>query len=431
MGISRSYFGATAQQQQWTEDAINGSSFPWDRISLTVEFHFVTEEAMQGSNHFDKNRYLFGDTNYGGGVATIRIWNELDTKGLDEYEGKDFFGETIIHEIGHGLQFKYIPDQDATLVALFHDDVGRKGTPADWAPMDKPWEQRIIEAFAEFFKDVYFAGRKFDDRTDWKVDQADFVAWLNFIGDLFGGPEEHQQLTVLGDILGDYNLGSWASVPPAPGNIYGISGSEPGQPVFVGGVPVAYDYVILANIQEAGAYYIPWWAIYPFVHFWPLLDNPRHWKLSLLIHGGYVGPFTEENPGGVPPDPGLRLAHFQFGPVDTDIFFGDLVNVVLDPFTATYNGEFPIPDVDAQAIAETSMSSGTPFFDYRDYGGGAGFNDNASSPFRSLTMRWEWDVGSAPANLAPWPYAPHEYNIGTPDHGHILHHRPVTGHGIS
>lgn len=448
MSLARSYVGATAQQQQWTEDAINGSSFPWDRIALTVEFHFVPEADFAGSGHFDKNRYVFGDTHLESGTAIIRIWDQLDTKGLDEYEGKDFFGETVIHELGHGLQFTYIntngtvgdgPDT-ATLVGLFHDDLGRRGTVADWDPSSKLWEQRIIEAFAEFFKDVFFDGRKFDDRTDWRVDEADFLAWINFVGDHMcagGGGGGYEQVGT-SNFPGQHNLhqltnGRYYSRLDA-GNTFGPTNFTP------------------SNIAPG-----PWYAVLP--HLYPLTrirDNVALFGIldPDTVYWGYFGgsgdpaTMTDAVGGQAWTDWPDTLGTFDFHLADDLGTIGD-ATITIDPAMSSPDAIVLSIDPGARVPISgfASVSAKVPDGDWQEapFTPFAGLHigewdtlHNFVGPAGPFTVPFEFGGGVlAPVKgacdplQAKWPYVPHEYDIGSPDHGHILHHRPITGHGIS
>lgn len=182
----------TAQQKQWTQEAINRSRFPFNAAAINVTVLTVAEPPCPG--HSD---YMCTETD-GAGNASVYIRQGADQltspinagafSGVDELQR--FFEESIIHEIvGHGFTFNHLvhTDTDRTTIAGWfrRNDTAQQtvGTLADWNPADKPWEDRIQEGVAEFLKDVYLAEqyREFENRTHWDFQEQFFPELLTLI----------------------------------------------------------------------------------------------------------------------------------------------------------------------------------------------------------------------------------------------------------
>lgn len=408
--------GGTDQQRQWFNDAtdeMTREQFPFDNFATDVTVTWVAESVLQNESH-SYGRFTFALTRYNGGTdtATLQIFEGLDTRADDEFQGKGFYMETVAHEIGHVVSGRLDDATIGQICALFneHADAWQTGG----------WETRIVEGCSEIIKDTYQRARKFENRTTRFISKENFAQLMTLLG-LIGSGAFTGGFRTLGAPLGQYNApdstyGSGGG--PGPGWIYGVTLDAPGQPALRPPTgPVSYDYILLPNIDPVSQR-----PYYPFVYFWALLDHPRNWKLTLLIAGGNVGPFTEENPGGVLPPPDYHVADFTWGGPEATILFGDLVNIV--EFPGRWSGEYPVAG--GAVLAETCMTSGTPFLDYRDWTGMRGFNDNEPDfPFDAMLMSWEWDEG-IPPDPPPWPYHDPELALGLG--GHAL--RPKRPHII-
>lgn len=180
-----------SQQRQWFNDALSRTRFAVDRGGASVLVKTVVEPSAPG--HKD---YMCTSTVDGAATieiregaddpaAAINAWLPNPTRDL-----KKFFQECVIHELGHVFFFVHFNDEAAvaTLAPMFNragtgGDSARAGAVDQWNPLDKPWEDRIQEALAEFFKDVYLdpEQRVFDNRTHWQFNQARFGDWLTMI----------------------------------------------------------------------------------------------------------------------------------------------------------------------------------------------------------------------------------------------------------
>lgn len=185
-GVDGSGSAGTTRQQGLVRDAIEEATFPWDRSQLKVDFTFVVEGTFE-SDHFD-GATVFGDTAFitaqtgdiSGDRAVIRIWDKLDdhdylkVHGLAIFASDAFFKETVLHELGHAWQ-------QAEL-----DDEAQHVFQTCWAPSSGivvPWDTgghdgQAREALAETFKDVFFPGRAFDNRTQHKMMHSSFPDYL-------------------------------------------------------------------------------------------------------------------------------------------------------------------------------------------------------------------------------------------------------------
>jgi hypothetical protein len=178
----------TRQQRQWAQDAIERSIFPMDRASMTITVKTVPEPPCAG--HAD---YMC--TQVDAGVSTIFIREGADdpTAAFNaNVRGRlqDWFRESFIHEFGHAFCFNFMAtsDADKTTIASWFRRAGagegfRAGALADWNPLDRPWEDRVQEALAEFFKDLYLpeSARIYDQRTNWQMQRESFDAFMDMV----------------------------------------------------------------------------------------------------------------------------------------------------------------------------------------------------------------------------------------------------------
>ncbi len=79
-------------------------------------------------------------------------------------------------------------DADKTTIASWFRRAGagegfRAGALEDWNPLDRPWEDRVQEALAEFFKDLYLpeSARIYDQRTNWQMQRESFDAFMDMV----------------------------------------------------------------------------------------------------------------------------------------------------------------------------------------------------------------------------------------------------------
>jgi hypothetical protein len=122
-----------------------------------------------------------------------------------------FFRECFAHQLGHLLVggLSLTDAQKATIGSCFYKQGATgegplRGTLADWHSLGDAWEDRIVEAVAETFKDFYLPpeARVFDNRTNWTLD-ASMLA--RFWGVLLPSGDLNWQDTFDTDSSGSYD----------------------------------------------------------------------------------------------------------------------------------------------------------------------------------------------------------------------------------
>jgi hypothetical protein len=179
----------SGQQRAWFDDALARCRFPMDRGGVDIDVKTVDEPSCPGHND-----YMCSHTSATG--ALIEIRTAADDPDAPFNQGlpnpakqiKQFFQESVIHELGHIFFYAALGDGAAEqLASMFYRDVqgetATHGTVEDWNPLDRKWVDRIGEASAEFFKDVYLPSteRVYDNRTNWAMDEDQFSAWIDVV----------------------------------------------------------------------------------------------------------------------------------------------------------------------------------------------------------------------------------------------------------
>jgi hypothetical protein len=195
--------GLSTRQREWIEDAINRLQFPFNFYQyggdIAIVFYPTEEPSCEGHKDYmctrdnlelhgmDPNPNHLPDYDEGYWIIELRDnADELSTFNSHLPPGatiKDFFQESIAHEIAHVITFAWIGDTEGDredLVAMFWKE-GAQGQLEDWNPLDKPWADRIQEAVAEFWKDLYLPTRVFDNRTNWKMSRASYPDFMDII----------------------------------------------------------------------------------------------------------------------------------------------------------------------------------------------------------------------------------------------------------
>lgn len=185
-----------SQQRAWFEDALQLSRIPWEQSRLTIVVRTVDEPPCPG--HAD---YMCTQSDGAQHVISIRVGADDPNASFNASVKDDihnFFVESVVHELGHAFAFQHMATSDEakadiaswfTLETATGEGSARRGVLADWNPLDRAWEDRIQEALAEFFKDVYLpdAYRVYENRTHWWMDQAYFTQFRSMVGSVFAG----------------------------------------------------------------------------------------------------------------------------------------------------------------------------------------------------------------------------------------------------
>lgn len=142
--------------------AISSSKFRINTATLRLRMGF-TDAAAPGPDLFDV--YAAGGYNNGfEAQITLRASDDLS-----------LFGDEVLHALGHVIfhqdEVDGFPDQTWSECFTLRSN-GRQGTAADW--QGDSWANSTSEAIAEFFKDVYRAPRKNNNRTNWAFDPDHF-----------------------------------------------------------------------------------------------------------------------------------------------------------------------------------------------------------------------------------------------------------------
>lgn len=168
----------SAAQRSWVDETLARSGFPWDQIttSLLVQFDEPTDEnEHDGLTTFAWTDLLYTLTDTCGradaGFMTLRP--DLDTFvhdfGIPDKRHPDSPLHTAMdvvhHELGHVVASKIDPSDVPVIAACFGRNI------AGWGDdHNLPWNERVIEAFAETFKDFYLGEhRQWDNRTNLRL----------------------------------------------------------------------------------------------------------------------------------------------------------------------------------------------------------------------------------------------------------------------
>lgn len=179
-------------------DVLAAMDYPFERLDIEVTTATVAEPSCEG--HVE-----FACTSFGAGGALIefRVGFGAPTPPpfTEDFSGLKFVQESVAHEIGHVVAGVKVndPDKIAEMCGLFirTDPMTGEvsvGNSSRWSAGE--WSDRIGEAVAETFKDVFLpkSMRKFDNRTNWDLPQGNFKAYLRLMGLVIEGFDEPKQV---------------------------------------------------------------------------------------------------------------------------------------------------------------------------------------------------------------------------------------------
>jgi hypothetical protein len=177
-----------AAPTQAQEDAVRSvmdptvTRFKWGAFTNHVRITWVDDPTLEIGNAHN-HVFAFTTVAFGGSPIDIRIRRSMG-QGPDAENGfwrvrgikndLAFLTESMMHELGH-VMVAFLDSQQ--FPPLFFRN-GTRGTDADWRPAAADWEDHIEEAVAETFKDVYYPGRAYDNRTHWKLPRQNFEAFV-------------------------------------------------------------------------------------------------------------------------------------------------------------------------------------------------------------------------------------------------------------
>lgn len=175
--------GTATQKARWEESVERFLNLPENALPLQIEVTFVDPSTLVGHGHTDLavTTWTYGDTestcqvrndapNFGSQEAALRA--EAAALGL-EYNPDRFYAETSAHETGHSA-FASLPENRRVAIARMFgaesDDI------EELQPAGKPWQDHIMEAIAETFKEAFLPRRYrvFANRTNIKIPYSKF-----------------------------------------------------------------------------------------------------------------------------------------------------------------------------------------------------------------------------------------------------------------
>lgn len=181
----------TSQQRAWWNEALSRMLWPHDAhtVQFNATVYTVDEPPCDGHGEYmctlvyeDEGKVEF----------YIRTGADDPTQAFNAGvadDVKSFFMESVVHEYAHALTFLWLADSDdeKELVCTWfmRKDTGKTGQLSDWNPLDGEWADRIQEAIAEFFKDVWMPNgyRYFDNRTNWNFSQGYYKEFIDTLYD--------------------------------------------------------------------------------------------------------------------------------------------------------------------------------------------------------------------------------------------------------
>lgn len=189
--------GATAKQHDLLLDAIQGCTYPFGERFTEIDGCFVAFSFSDDPlPHYGRDvaATTMGDTLNACGVpdsASVVLLNGLESQvpfGIGHRFVKgSFFKEVVVHELGHVVSSWLNEEQIDEICDLFGG--ARHNWSGDVSDSHVKWEDLIKEAQAEFFKDVFYPDRLFDNRTNWQMPKANFDSWAAIMDTLVCCPE--------------------------------------------------------------------------------------------------------------------------------------------------------------------------------------------------------------------------------------------------
>lgn len=147
------------------------------RNGIRVDVTWLSESALDPDDLDNFN--VFARTSYVGLVSnfhrfTIEILDSLHSRG-GPLGGKTFYQESVVHELAHVVITMLVATGGYTVETLTAE-LGPMLGLSVWNDPGVAWEDRILEATAETFKDIYMpkAARVYSNRTNGKLPRVRF-----------------------------------------------------------------------------------------------------------------------------------------------------------------------------------------------------------------------------------------------------------------
>jgi hypothetical protein len=186
----------TTRQHEWFIEAMAHSLFPWSRFDQVVRVEWAPRaEFPVGRLHhaFAITTWTPDPTDACGrpNQALVTILDDLDDPKrpgnengwpVGYYAGKEFYMETVHHELGHVAQMKFTEEQKNRLTLAVYNG----HAPGDWDSQSLQWWEQRQESDAETFKDVWLPKpyRKFNNRTKHRMPLSAFDTYMSVLDEI-------------------------------------------------------------------------------------------------------------------------------------------------------------------------------------------------------------------------------------------------------
>lgn len=179
---------ATTAQVEAVSEAIARSAFDWDRLTSGVAVSFGAPDA--GVHDAYTTTFIDGGVDHAGRPDQARVVVKSD---VIEYfaanngpadprfptSGEHGAFDVIHHALGHVLAAKLNASQIQVIGTAFERNI------SDWNDdAALPWGQRVLESFAEMFKDVFLGDERMWDNRALPLPQQNLEMFLNVLREI-------------------------------------------------------------------------------------------------------------------------------------------------------------------------------------------------------------------------------------------------------
>lgn len=182
--------GTQAQKDRWREGPAHMMNLPVLSLPVSVEVEFLPPEELQAQTTLAETFFTYGDAGskckvrndypaFGGGDGKLEsLEAEAAAMGLD-YSTALHSQETPVHELGHSMFGALDEATRLKVCALFGADTDDLDVINN---EDLIWQDRVIEAIAETFKECFLPARYrvFPNRTNLHIGYKDYPQFRRF-----------------------------------------------------------------------------------------------------------------------------------------------------------------------------------------------------------------------------------------------------------
>lgn len=181
--------GTAEQKELWAAAYGLLRNLPEESLPLQITITFANPSEIgqtsfattTWSYHSEISQTAVRNDAPGYGGADAGLIAEAAAMGLT-YDAHQHFNETAIHELGHSV-FAALPE--STRVAIARLFGAKSDNEGELNPADRPWQDRIMEAIAETFKEAFLPARYrvFPNRTNIHLSYALYPTFRRLIRD--------------------------------------------------------------------------------------------------------------------------------------------------------------------------------------------------------------------------------------------------------